>query len=101
MTFHQAGPADAGSEVRANMHDGWSQTLDKLAELIVYHAMWLFDDGQLCPSCSLLIDGLPHLSHLHARNTTFPVVARGPLEKLREYSSPFLRAARQVRCGVR
>lgn len=54
-------------------------------QLIIYHAMWLFDDDQLCPSCSLLIDGLPHLSHLHARNTTLSVVARGPLAKLCEY----------------
>jgi uncharacterized protein YndB with AHSA1/START domain len=37
MTFHQAGPADADSEVRAGMHDGWSQTLDKLAESLVAH----------------------------------------------------------------
>ncbi len=136
MTFHQAGPADANSEVRASMHDGWSQTLvartallakekaatrakdalnaerrelpmvrvekdyvfdstegkrslldlfDGRRQLIVYHAMWLFGDDQLCPSCSLLIDGLPHLSRLHARNTTLTVVSRGPLEKLREY----------------
>jgi len=58
---------------------------DGRRQLIVYHAMWLFGDDQLCPSCSLLIDGLPHLSHLHARNTTLTAVARGPLDKLREY----------------
>ena len=54
-------------------------------QLIVYHAMWLFDEGQLCPSCSLLIDAMPHLSHLHARNTTLVVVSRGQLPKLRGY----------------
>ncbi len=54
-------------------------------QLIVYHGMWLFDEGQLCPSCSLLIDAMPHLSHLHARDTTVTVVSRGELSDLRGY----------------
>jgi predicted dithiol-disulfide oxidoreductase (DUF899 family) len=64
---------------------GLPQLFDSRRQLIVYHAMWLFDESQLCPSCSLLIDALPHLSHLHARNTTLKVVSRGPLEQLRGY----------------
>jgi predicted dithiol-disulfide oxidoreductase (DUF899 family) len=54
-------------------------------QLIVYHGMWLPESGQLCPSCSLLIDAMPHLSHLHARDTTLTVVSRGPIDELTGY----------------
>jgi predicted dithiol-disulfide oxidoreductase (DUF899 family) len=51
-------------------------------QLIVYHFM--FDPGwdEGCPSCSFLIDNVGHLSHLHARNTTFALVSRAPLAKI-------------------
>lgn len=62
-----------------------AELFDGRRQLIVYHAMWLFDDDQLCPSCSLLIDAMPHLSHLHARDTTLKVVSRGPLADLLGY----------------
>ena len=68
----------AGERSLAELFDGRRQ-------LIVYHAMWLADEGQLCPSCSLLIDAMPHLSHLHARDTTLTVVSRGPLSDLLTY----------------
>jgi predicted dithiol-disulfide oxidoreductase (DUF899 family) len=56
-------------------------------QLIVYHFMWLFDAGEGCPSCSLVMDNLGHLSHLHARDTSFAVVSRGPLEQALRYRS--------------
>ncbi|RSM84540.1 DUF899 domain-containing protein [Kibdelosporangium aridum] len=50
-------------------------------QLLVYHFMWRFDEGQGCPSCSYVIDNLGHLSHLHARDTSFAVVTRGPFSE--------------------
>jgi predicted dithiol-disulfide oxidoreductase (DUF899 family) len=47
-------------------------------QLLVYHFMWLWDEGQGCPSCSLLVDSIGELAHLHARDTSLAVVTRGP-----------------------
>jgi predicted dithiol-disulfide oxidoreductase (DUF899 family) len=47
-------------------------------QLIVHHAMWIDDRHRTCPSCSGLLDQIGHLSHLHARGTTFCSVSRGP-----------------------
>ena len=58
-------------------------------QLIVRHFMFdpSWDDG--CPSCSAgadeIADGL--LEHLHARDTTFVVVARAPLAKIEDYKA--------------
>jgi predicted dithiol-disulfide oxidoreductase (DUF899 family) len=55
-------------------------------QLIIYHMMWrwdLVDAG--CPSCAVLIDGMGHLGHLHATDTTLAVVSRGPWEALGRY----------------
>ncbi|TCO64709.1 DUF899 domain-containing protein [Actinocrispum wychmicini] len=48
-------------------------------QLIVYHFMWRFDLGKGCPSCSLLVDNMGHLAHLHARRTSLAIITRGPL----------------------
>ena len=62
-----------GKATLADLFEGRSQ-------LLVYHFMWLFDEGQGCPSCSYLVDNIGDLSHLHARDTTLAVVTRGPFE---------------------
>ena len=41
------------------------------------------DEG--CPSCSLLVDNIGHLPHLHARNTSLAVVSRAPLAKIEPF----------------
>lgn len=51
-------------------------------QLIVYHFMWRWDLDAGCPSCSFLIDSVPHLAHLHAAGTTLAAVSRGPWPKL-------------------
>jgi predicted dithiol-disulfide oxidoreductase (DUF899 family) len=58
---------------------------DGRRQLIVYHFMFGPDWDEGCPSCSLLVDNLGHLSHLHARDTTFTAVSRAPLAKLQAY----------------
>jgi len=49
-------------------------------QLIVYHMMWV-----KCPGCSLLVDNIGHLAHLHARDTTLVVVSRAPWPELNAF----------------
>lgn len=44
-------------------------------QLIVYHHMFKPGDENPCSGCCMVIDNLGHLSHLHARNTSFAIVA--------------------------
>ncbi|HVV12438.1 DUF899 domain-containing protein [Amycolatopsis sp.] len=54
-------------------------------QLLIYHFMFEPDADEGCPSCSFWIDNVGHLSHLHARDTSFAVISRAPLEKLERY----------------
>ncbi|HKN52792.1 MAG TPA: DUF899 domain-containing protein [Amycolatopsis sp.] len=56
-------------------------------QLIVYHFMLHPGDEAGCPGCSLLVDNLPHLSHLHARDVTLKVVAPATLEEIDRYKA--------------
>ena len=70
-----------GPDGKASLHD----LFDGRRQLLIYHFMWLWDEGQGCPSCSFLVDNIGHLAHLHARDTSLAVVCRAPLAK----SEPF------------
>ncbi|WP_181771188.1 DUF899 domain-containing protein [Amycolatopsis pittospori] len=54
-------------------------------QLIVYHFM--LNPGQKagCPGCSLVVDNIGHLAHLHARDTTLYVVAPATLPEIERY----------------
>src|SRR6202051_2810394 len=56
-------------------------------QLIVYHFMFdpAWDKG--CSGCTGFVDALGNLSLLNARDTTFVVVSRGPLDKLDAYKA--------------
>ena len=58
-------------------------------QLIVYHFMFAPDvDGWPsagCPGCSLVVDNIGHLAHLHARDTSLALVSRAPLVNLESY----------------
>ncbi len=51
-------------------------------QLIIYHFMFHRDIREGCPGCSHMADNLPHLSHLHARDTTLALVSRAPLAEI-------------------
>ncbi len=58
-------------------------------QLILYHFMfspvvsgW---PSAGCPGCSLVIDQIGHLAHLHARDTSFAAVSIAPLANIRKY----------------
>ena len=58
-------------------------------QLIIYHFMFAPDvDGWPsagCPGCSMVIDHIGPLAHLHARNTSLVLVSRAPLPNLESY----------------
>ena len=64
-----------------NGPDGDTSLLDMFegrGQLVVYHFTWRHEVGTGCPSCSLLVDSIGHLAHLHARDTTLALVSRAP-----------------------
>ena len=72
--------------------DGKASLLDLFQgrrQLILYHFMFAPSvDGWPkagCPGCSFMIDQVGHLSHLHARDTSFVVVSQAPLPNIKRY----------------
>ena len=54
-------------------------------QLFVYSFMFGPNQEVGCDGCSMVIDQLTHLAHLHARDTSFALVSRAPLEKLEPF----------------
>ena len=58
-------------------------------QLIVYHFM--FAPGVEgwptagCPGCSMFVDQIGHLAHMHARDVSFALVSRAPLSRIQPY----------------
>ena len=58
-------------------------------QLILYHFM--FAPGVQgwptagCPGCSMFVDQIGHLAHLHARDVSFALVSRAPLPRIQPY----------------
>ena len=62
---------------------------ERRRQLIVYHFMFAPGVGGWptagCPGCSLVVDQIAHLAHLHARDTSFALVSRAPLSRIQPY----------------
>ncbi len=54
-------------------------------QLIVYHFMFGPNRDAGCDGCSMFVDQIGHLAHLHARDTSFALVSRAPLAKIEPY----------------
>jgi predicted dithiol-disulfide oxidoreductase (DUF899 family) len=54
-------------------------------QLIVYHFMFGPDQSEGHNSCSILVDSVGNLSHLHARDTTYALISRAPIDTLLAY----------------
>lgn len=68
--------------------DGETSLLDLFEgrrQLIVYHFMFGPNQEEGCDGCSMVIDQIAPLPHLHARDTSFAAVSRAPLEKLEAF----------------
>ncbi len=72
--------------------DGEARLIDLFdgrRQLILYHFM--FGPGASgwpdagCDGCSMVVDQVGHLAHFHARETSFALVSRAPLEKIEPY----------------
>jgi predicted dithiol-disulfide oxidoreductase (DUF899 family) len=68
--------------------DGKATLLDlfeRRRQLLLYHFMFGPNQDVGCDGCSMFADQVPHLAHLHARDTSFVLVSRAPLAKIEAY----------------
>jgi predicted dithiol-disulfide oxidoreductase (DUF899 family) len=54
-------------------------------QLLLYHFMFGPNQTEGCDGCSMFVDQVGHLAHLHARDTSFALVSRAPRERLEPY----------------
>jgi predicted dithiol-disulfide oxidoreductase (DUF899 family) len=54
-------------------------------QLFVYNFMFGPNQEVGCDGCSMVVDQLTDIRHLHARDTSFALASRAPLEKLLRY----------------
>src|SRR5207249_2780054 len=76
---------EIGKEYVFEGPDGKTALLDLFEgrrQLILYHFMFGPNQDEGCDGCSMVIDQIPHLAHLRARDTSFAVVSRAPLAKI-------------------
>ncbi|MGI8665646.1 MAG: DUF899 domain-containing protein [Jatrophihabitans sp.] len=66
---------------------GLLELFDGRSQLIVQHVMWRFESDTGCPFCAASIEEISDgvLKHLHARDTSFALVARGPYASIERY----------------
>ena len=55
------------------------------SQLLLYHFMFGPNQDAGCDGCSMFTDQVGHLAHLHARDTSFALVSRAPIEKIEAY----------------
>jgi predicted dithiol-disulfide oxidoreductase (DUF899 family) len=68
--------------------DGKASLLDLFEgrrQLFVYNFMFGPNQEVGCDGCSMVVDQLTDIRHLHARDTSFALASRAPLEKLLHY----------------
>ena len=54
-------------------------------QLLLYHFMLGPSQEVGCDGCSMVLDQICHLAHLHARDTSFAAVSRAPIVKIEAY----------------
>ena len=68
--------------------DGKATLLDLFEgrrQLLLYHFMFGPNQSAGCDGCSMFVDQVGHLAHLHARDTSFALVSRAPIAKIEAY----------------
>lgn len=58
---------------------------DGRRQLIVYHHMLKPTDPAPCEGCGMVGDQIPHLGHLHARDTSLVFVSRAPIAEIEAF----------------
>src|SRR5207247_10959594 len=51
------------------------------SQLLLYHFMFGPNQDAGCDGCSMFVDQVGHRAHLHARDTSFALVARAPIDR--------------------
>ncbi|MFP7571028.1 DUF899 domain-containing protein [Marivita sp. S2033] len=64
---------------------GLADLFDGRRQLIVYHHMLKPADPDPCAGCGMVGDQIPHLAHLHARDTSLVFVSRAPLTEIKAF----------------
>lgn len=54
-------------------------------QLVVYHHMLRPADPAPCSGCGMVGDQIPHLAHLHQRDTTLVFVSRAPIAEIEAF----------------
>jgi predicted dithiol-disulfide oxidoreductase (DUF899 family) len=54
-------------------------------QLLIYHFMFGPTHSEGCDGCSMFVDQVSHLAHLHARDTSFALVSRAAADRLQAY----------------
>jgi predicted dithiol-disulfide oxidoreductase (DUF899 family) len=64
---------------------GLADLFEGRGQLLIYHFMFdpAWEEG--CTSCSLLVDNIGHLAHLHARDTSLTLVSRAPVTTIEPF----------------
>jgi predicted dithiol-disulfide oxidoreductase (DUF899 family) len=57
------------------------------SQLLLYHFMFGPNQDVGCDGCSMFVDQIGHLAHLHARDTSFALVSRAPIAKIEAYQT--------------
>jgi predicted dithiol-disulfide oxidoreductase (DUF899 family) len=68
--------------------DGQASLLDLFegrSQLLLYHFMFGPNQDAGCNGCSMFVDQIGDLAHLHARDTSFALVSRAPSAKIEAY----------------
>jgi len=59
-------------------------------QLLLYHFMFGPNQDAGCDGCSMFVDQIGHLAHLHARGVSFALVSRASLPKITKYRNRML-----------
>ena len=70
-----------GPRGRASLVD----LFDGRRQLLLYHFMFGPNQEAGCSGCSMFIDQIGNLAHLHARDTSFAIVSRAPIARIEAY----------------
>ena len=54
-------------------------------QLLLYHFMFGPNQEAGCDGCSMFVDQIGHLAHLHARDTSFALVSRASIARIERY----------------
>lgn len=67
-----------GAATLADLFDGRTQ-------LLTYHHMLRPADPNPCSGCCMVADQIPHLAHLHARDTSLAFVSKAPIAEIEAF----------------